>query len=339
MVMDGPPAELRASDERFRQFGEHAPDAMWMVDADTGRLEYLSPAFERIWGARREDVMADLSRWREFLHPDDRAAVDGALPRLIAGEAVTAEYRIRRPDGGTRWIRDVGFAIRDEGGRIVRVAGIAHDFTDERAVAEALRESECQQRLLSTELQRRVRNNLAVIRSVARRTADVSETLEDFTAHLDGRLGALSRAQVAASRDPTRGIDLRALLDDELLAAAAGQGHQFRIAGPEVRLRPKAAETMGLLFHELATNSIKYGALAGGGTVAVTWRVEGLILTLDWRETLREPVVPATAPHRGFGTDLLEQTVPYELDGDVESVLHPSGQNHTVRLPLNGSAL
>ena len=92
-------AELRASEARFREFGEAASDVLWIADAATGHLEYLSPAFERIWGEPREHVMTDINGWAEFLHPDDREAGLSGMPRLLAGKRVTN----RVPDRARRW--------------------------------------------------------------------------------------------------------------------------------------------------------------------------------------------------------------------------------------------
>ncbi|MEZ5650214.1 MAG: PAS domain-containing protein [Burkholderiaceae bacterium] len=134
-------AALRESEQRFREFGDTSSDAIWIVDAESMRLEYLSPAFERIWGESRARVMEDLSRWAEMLHPDDRADAAAAMPRMLAGEAVVSEYRIIRPDGEVRWIRDTGFPIR-QGGSIKRGGGIAQDITELKRAGRALRASE-----------------------------------------------------------------------------------------------------------------------------------------------------------------------------------------------------
>jgi two-component system CheB/CheR fusion protein len=140
---------LGQSEERFRQFAENSADVLWIIDAKTLRLEYLSPAYERIWGDPREVVLANLERWRELIHPDDRGKTVASLERILAGEAIPRDYRIIRPnDGEIRWIRDVGFPIRDETGKTVRVAGIAQDITEDYKRAAALQQSEERFRLL-----------------------------------------------------------------------------------------------------------------------------------------------------------------------------------------------
>ena len=142
-------AALRESEERFRQFAENTADVFWIIDAQTGQLDYLNPAYESMFGEAREPIMRDASHWTELIHPEDRHRGADMLPRLKAGEKVTIDYRIVRPNDGTiRWIRDSGFPIRDERGEIARVAGVLQDITDDKLKTDALRESEERFRLL-----------------------------------------------------------------------------------------------------------------------------------------------------------------------------------------------
>ncbi len=129
---------LRASEHRFRQFAENSGDVVWMVNADTLQVEYVSPVYERVWGEPRDLLLADIRRWRELVHPHDAELAGSMMPKVLAGETITAEYRIfRQSDGAIRWIRDTGFPIREESGRIVCVAGIAHDITDDKERVQA----------------------------------------------------------------------------------------------------------------------------------------------------------------------------------------------------------
>ena len=123
---------LRQSQERFRGFAEHSSDTLWISDAEGRSLDYLSPAFTRMFGESRDAVLSDLARWRALAHPDDRGAVRRSAARVMAGEAAAVEhYRVIRPvDGALRWIRDTAFAIRDEDGARLHVAGVAQDITD-----------------------------------------------------------------------------------------------------------------------------------------------------------------------------------------------------------------
>jgi len=120
---------LRASEERFRQFAEHSTGVLWIADVEAMRLDYLSPAFEAVAGRPPEAALGNLARWAETVHPDDRTGALEALERVRQGEVVTQEYRIVRPDGAVRWIRDTCFPIRDERGRVRQAGGIAQDVT------------------------------------------------------------------------------------------------------------------------------------------------------------------------------------------------------------------
>jgi PAS domain-containing protein len=109
---------------------------LWIASGDGQRLEYVSPGFEQIWGIERQRVLEDLSIWTELLHPDDRAQAMTGMPRLLAGETVTTEYRII-----ARWERALdpryGFPICGPSGVVHRVGGIAHDITEERRGARS----------------------------------------------------------------------------------------------------------------------------------------------------------------------------------------------------------
>jgi len=135
-------AALRASEALFRGFAENSADVLWIVSGDGATLEYLSPAFERTFGEPREGILADLGRFEALVHPEDRAQVRDYLPRTLAGESAVAHYRVIRPsDGRVVHLRDTGFPIRDDAGRIARVAGIVQDITELHEAAAA-REAE-----------------------------------------------------------------------------------------------------------------------------------------------------------------------------------------------------
>jgi PAS domain S-box-containing protein len=144
-------AALRESETRFRTFAEYATDTLWIADAASGRLEYISPAFDRMWGESRDAVMADLDRWIALLHPEDRAEGSQGMRRVVTGEVshLIKEFRIVRPtDGAIRWILDTGFAIHDAAGAVTRVGGIAQDITERKMAEAAMRESEERYRLI-----------------------------------------------------------------------------------------------------------------------------------------------------------------------------------------------
>ena len=140
---------LRASEERFRQFAENSADVLWMLDVEKGLVEYLSPAFNEVWGETRDRFLKERNAWEKSLHPDDRDRAAQRMARLHKGETIVSEYRIiRSDDQQVRWIRDTGFAVRDQSGQVRRLAGVAQDVTEEKIRREALAESEERFRLL-----------------------------------------------------------------------------------------------------------------------------------------------------------------------------------------------
>jgi two-component system, chemotaxis family, CheB/CheR fusion protein len=179
---------------------------------------------------------------------------------------------------------------------------------------------------------------LAVVRSLAARTVEGSSDLEDFASHFDGRLETLARTQNILTRTSEVTIDLEELVRDELMSLSTPDGDQVKIAGPTVRLRQNAAETFALAVHELATNAVKYGALATNkGRVSVTWRVvktsAGPRLSLQWRESGVALVDPSPA-RTGFGRDLIENGLPYELGATTTLEFAPGGVQAAIELPL-----
>jgi PAS domain S-box-containing protein len=119
---------LRNSEQLFRQFAVHATDVLWVVDANTRGFEYVSPAFERVWGRPLETIKSR-TQWEESIHPDDRDRTIHAFRGVLQGETVTHEYRIVRPDGSMRYIHATVFPILDERGAIQRIGGVARDVT------------------------------------------------------------------------------------------------------------------------------------------------------------------------------------------------------------------
>ncbi|HEX2529695.1 MAG TPA: PAS domain S-box protein [Geminicoccus sp.] len=132
---------IQASEERFRMLVDSIDDVFYVTDLDRNQLLYLSPAYERIWGRPAAAVEADLGRFLETVHPDDRDLLVRCKPQQVAGEPTSLDYRIIRPDGEVRWIHDRSFPVHDaSGGR--RAAGLATDVTERRAAERRLRESE-----------------------------------------------------------------------------------------------------------------------------------------------------------------------------------------------------
>ena len=124
---------LRTSEERFRQLAENIKEVFWLTDVAHTEMIYISPAYEEIWGRSCDSLYCRPRSWIDAVHPDDRDRVTAAL-RMEARGGYHEEYRIVRPDGTIRWIRDRAFPIRDDSGAVYRIAGIAECITDQKVV-------------------------------------------------------------------------------------------------------------------------------------------------------------------------------------------------------------
>lgn len=245
-------AALRRSEERFQQFANASASGLWIRDAETLRMEFVSSAIATIYGTAPEALIGEIERWAAKIVPEDRDAALDHIKQARDGEPAIHEFRIRRDDGSFRWIRNTDFPLYDQKGNVERVGGIAEDVTETKMAVE-------HQGVLLAELQHRVRNIMAIIRSTAIRSADGAVDVDDYKTSLSGRLLALARVQTLLTRQANRGGSLRGILESEIGAQAHSE-NQYELAGPDLMLSPKAVEVLTLAFHELSTNALKYGA-------------------------------------------------------------------------------
>ncbi|MBD1813397.1 PAS domain S-box protein [Microcoleus vaginatus DQ-U2] len=134
-------AALKESEERFRQLAENIESVFWMINVQPQEIIYISPGYEKIWGRSCADLYANGRFFADSLHPEDRERVIANLTRQIESED-EIEYRIVRPDGKTRWIRDRAFPIRNQADRVYRIVGIAEDISERKQAEKTIGESE-----------------------------------------------------------------------------------------------------------------------------------------------------------------------------------------------------
>lgn len=169
-------APLRASEERFQQFAAAASSALWIRDANTLAMEYASPAIAKVYGVDPDAFLGDFKRWAAFIVPEDRETAVTHIQQARQGNAVVHEFRIQRAtDQVFRWIRDTDFPLFDNHGRVQRIGGIGEDVTEAKLAVE-------HQGVLLAELQHRVRNIMAIIRSITARTAECAESVRSTPA-------------------------------------------------------------------------------------------------------------------------------------------------------------
>jgi PAS domain S-box-containing protein len=159
-------AKLYEAEGRFRQLAESINEVFWMADPQFTEILYVSPAYERIWGRSCQSLYEQPRSFLDAVHPDDRERVRvSALEKHSRGEATDEEYRVVRPDGSVRWVRDRAFPVRDAAGRVYRMAGIADDVTEKRRAEEALKEVDRRKDEFLAMLAHELRNPLAPIRN------------------------------------------------------------------------------------------------------------------------------------------------------------------------------
>jgi two-component sensor histidine kinase len=204
-----------------------------------------------------------------------------------------------------------------------------------------LRDLQARQQLLMAELQHRTRNLLAVVQSVANQTARSSTSIQSFAAEFVSRLRALSRVQSLIARVDATVIDLGDLVSAEIAAHGkeAMRSGKIIVQGPSVELPTAAAQAIGLAIHELATNAVKYGALAQpDGKLHITWSVTNEAaepqVNLEWRESGVK--MPETKPQRkGYGSELIERALPYQLKAKTKLEFAPDGVRCAIVVPIS----
>lgn len=206
------------------------------------------------------------------------------------------------------------------------VLRLADEASAERQQASA------RQELLIAELNHRVRNILGLIRGLIRQSQPTGGDITNFVKVIDGRIHALARAHNQITDDHWGPAPIQALIDAEA-AAFIDEGERIVTQGEPVLLNPNAYSTLALVLHELVTNSNKYGALSvKGGRVTLGWhRNPAGDLILEWRETGGPPVSPPT--RKGFGTTIIDRSVPYDLGGAARVDYDPNGVQAVFRVP------
>lgn len=322
-------AALGESELRFRTLVEGMPQLVWRAE-DGGHWTWASPQWSDYTGLSADKSMG--LGWLHALYPDDREKARNAWSRAEAGAPLDMVVRLcNRREGGYRHFRLRASAVRKDE-RVLEWLGTSTDIDD-------LLQLQKRQQILLAELQHRVRNILAVVRSVFGRTVDAGGDLDDVADHFRGRLDSLARTQVVVTQRANGLVDLESLIRDELLSVGASDGPNLAIEGPEVALPPKAAESIGLAVHELTTNALKYGALrVSEARLDIGWKTSrgpkgGRRLDFTWLEQ-GIPAVPVDPVRQGFGSELIREALPYQLEAETSLDFRPGGVCCTISVPL-----
>ncbi|HMU84989.1 MAG TPA: PAS domain-containing protein, partial [Leptospiraceae bacterium] len=133
---------LALAERKFSDLAETIDEVFWMVNKDKTQMLYVSPAFERIFERTCASLYQNPLEWIECIHPDDRRRVLESAMNQVSSGHYAEDYRIVRPDGQIRWIRDTGFTRKNRNGEVIGFAGVARDITDQKLMAEQILHSQ-----------------------------------------------------------------------------------------------------------------------------------------------------------------------------------------------------
>ncbi|ASY64991.1 hypothetical protein SJ05684_c35760 [Sinorhizobium sojae CCBAU 05684] len=204
------------------------------------------------------------------------------------------------------------------------------------ALAAAARtRAEAEIRLLMREVAHRSKNQLTVIQSMLAQSAASAEDTPEFVDAFRRRLAGLARSTDLMLANAALGVEFRELVLGQLQPFMPDDQNRVVLNGPDLRLDTQMAQTLGMVFHELATNAIKHGALASpAGTIMLEWAVEERTLVIRWRERGAKMSVSNKAkPRRGFGTIVLERMLGMALRAELERTMHADGIEWLIRIP------
>lgn len=337
---------LQQSEERLRLALDMAGLAIWDWNVKTGKIVWSDEHY-RMAGYAVGEVEPSFDKWVERVHPDDQVS---ALAKLNHARENAVpyihEFRFQHPSGRLLWASAFGRFFSDDAGEVERMIGAMYDITEQRSVTQ-------RQQLVLSELQHRSRNLIGLIDSIARKTLMRSASMEDFAIDLGHRLSALARVQAfTAQIERGGGVTFQELLLSELSAHGVlldeGEfAEKVTLEGEvDVYLSPDMVQTFALALHELATNATKYGALKDQGHLSVKWDVQDTnkegetLLSVEWLETGVDTAYDASSTIGGYGRELIERALPYQLGATTSYEIGGGVVRCTIALPMlaNGSA-
>ncbi len=288
---------------------------------------------------------------------DEVIAPENLLFKSAAPAASAMEFKVERETliGGRRWIfviepsadfkEGIGRGISFLLGAISLLAAAAIaastrsqmkalDAADElyRVSEKATQEKD----MLLQEMKHRIKNSIARVLAIARQTAKNAESLADFSQSFTNRLQAMATSQDLLTRSRWQRADLEELLSSELNQVFGGGGDTYQLAGPPVELNERATQALGLTFHELGTNALKYADITTpGNRLDVSWRFDGQggekKLVIEWLERTAQAI--EYSGNLGFGTRLIDTSIRDEIGGVVERQHSAHGLQIRIVLP------
>lgn len=318
---------MEAADKRLMQLAEHIPVYAWSFDG-TGAVDFANSAMCE-WAGVADPGQLD---FRKLAHPDDVTQIlERHTEARERGERWEARGRFRGGDGTYRWMMLRAWPVRTAGTGEDTWFGAAVDIDDLHTLSE-------NRDLLARELSHRIKNIFAVVSGLVSMRARGREELKGFAGELNDVFHALGRAHdYVRPLEGRKGDSLHELLHDLLAPYRDAQGHGIAITGADAAIGPRAATPLALVFHELATNSAKYGALSErGGDIAINIARDGEDVAIEWHENV--PGGAEAGEREGFGTRLLKGSVEGQLGGSFERRFSAQGLEVLLRFPQSAIA-
>lgn len=299
---------------------------------------FANDSFLKLTGYGRDELLAQSFSFI-LASSDDEEVMRDIAAAFADPSREEPEICFRRKDLSEGWASLFVNPVKDEQGAVIQHFLSLVDMTRYRTAKQNAA-------MLIDELNHRVKNTLATVQSIVTQAMRNSTDPLVIQESIETRIAALSRSHDLLGREKWEGAGLHDLAREALAPFGGSDDHRERysIEGENIRLSPKAALALGIAFHELATNAVKYGAFANQtGSVSINWTVEakpdGEWLCLHWRESGGPPV---TVPNRkGFGSRVIEQGLAHELQAKVTLAFAPDGVACTIDIPkpqavLNG---
>ncbi|HKX78484.1 MAG TPA: PAS domain-containing protein [Novosphingobium sp.] len=316
--------------QRFNVLADVMPHLVWSTD-HRGMADYYNRGWCEFTGRPAQASYG--AGWISDLHPEDRRRAEECWGEAVrGGTSYEVEYRLRNGAGEYRWMLARGEPVADPSGAITRWIGTCTDIHEQKASEERLH-------ILSRELNHRIKNIFAVIGGLIALTvrrspeaASAGRTLQERVLAL-GRAHDFVRTHSGPDLQPHPHSSLKGMLQTLLEPYQEASAFRIAVKGDDIAIDDRSATPLALLFHELATNAVKYGALSEqDGSVAITVRKSDPIV-LTWEEAGGPPVVPSAG--NGFGTNLIEMSVTRQLGGSLEYDWRRSGLRVIACIPAS----
>lgn len=306
-------SQVAELEQRFAVLSDSLPQLVWSTPPD-GMSDYFNGPWVEFTGLPAKASYG--TGWLSLVHPEDAPVAAQAWDKAVStGRSYEVRYRLRHHDGDYRWVIARGLPLFDAEGQVTRWIGTCTDIDDEMANADALE-------LLSQELHHRIKNIFAVIGGLVSLSSRSHPGAADFAAELYGRILALGRAHAfigspGSRSDGTVHGGLKGMLGELLSPYIVAGSSRIAITGDEIAIDDRSATPLALVFHELATNSAKYGALgAESGTVEIALEDRDPVC-LRWIE--KGIAASGEAKPSGFGSRLIDMSIKRQLGGHYET--------------------